>query len=66
MPRSRKPEAELPAPHAANTDELNAHIDALELRYRRQFNALDTLINSLRSSTRLLSQQLARLPKLDK
>jgi len=42
---------------------LNRRIEALEIRYRAQFNALDTLLSQLRTTSDFLTQQLAALPE---
>lgn len=42
---------------------LNRRIEALEIRYRNQFNALDTLLSQLRTTSDFLTQQLASLPE---
>ncbi len=42
---------------------LDRRIDALELRYRAQFNALDTLLSQLSTTSNFLTQQLAALPE---
>jgi len=47
------------------TDErevLNRRMDALEARYRAQFNALDSLLANITSSGDFLLQQLNNLP----
>ena len=41
---------------------LAARMDALELRYRRQFNALDSLVNQLTSTGSYVADQLANIP----
>ena len=41
---------------------LSARMDALELRYRRQFNALDSLVNQLTSTGSYVADQLANIP----
>jgi flagellar hook-associated protein 2 len=43
-------------------DKLDAHIAALEIRYRNQFAALDVLLSQLQSTSNYLTQQLASLP----
>jgi flagellar hook-associated protein 2 len=44
-------------------EELSRRIDALEIRYRSQFNALDILLSQLRTTSDFLTQQLAALPE---
>jgi flagellar hook-associated protein 2 len=44
-------------------EELSRRIDALEIRYRSQFNALDSLLSQLRTTSDFLTQQLASLPE---
>lgn len=44
-------------------EELTRRIDALEIRYRSQFNALDSLLQQLRTTSDFLTQQLASLPE---
>ena len=41
---------------------LGSRMDALELRYRRQFNALDSLVNQLTSTGSFVADQLANIP----
>ena len=41
---------------------LATRMDALELRYRRQFNALDSLVNQLTSTGSYVADQLANIP----
>lgn len=41
---------------------LTTRMDALELRYRRQFNALDSLVNQLTSTGSYVADQLANIP----
>lgn len=41
---------------------LDAKMKAIELRYTRQFNSLDSLLSSLQSTSAYLQQQLANLP----
>ena len=43
-------------------DVLNRRMEALELRYRSQFNALDSLLAQLQTTSDFLTQQLASLP----
>jgi flagellar hook-associated protein 2 len=43
-------------------DALNARLAELQTRYTTQFNALDTLLAQLQSTSSFLTQQLARLP----
>jgi flagellar hook-associated protein 2 len=42
---------------------LDRRIEALEIRYRSQFNALDSLLSQLQTTSSFLTQQLASLPK---
>jgi flagellar hook-associated protein 2 len=42
---------------------LNRRIEALEIRYRTQFNALDSLLSQLQTTSSFLTQQLASLPE---
>ena len=42
-------------------DTLNARMDQIESRYRKQFTDLDTLISSMKSTSAYLTQQLASL-----
>lgn len=42
---------------------LNRRIEALEIRYRTQFNALDSLLSQLQTTSDFLTQQLASLPE---
>ncbi|MCB1697933.1 MAG: flagellar filament capping protein FliD [Halioglobus sp.] len=42
---------------------LDRRIEALEIRYRAKFNALDTLLSQLSTTSDFLTQQLAALPK---
>lgn len=42
--------------------ELNKRLDATEARFRRQFNALDSLVNQLTSTGSFVSAQLANIP----
>jgi flagellar hook-associated protein 2 len=42
--------------------ELNKRLDATETRFRRQFNALDSLVNQLTSTGSFVSAQLANIP----
>ena len=42
---------------------LNLRMEALELRYRNQFNTLDTLLSQLQTTSTFLTQQLASLPE---
>jgi flagellar hook-associated protein 2 len=46
----------------ARRDVLNEHLAALEQRLTRQFNALDTLLAQLQSTSNYLQQQLNSLP----
>ena len=41
---------------------LEARLDATEARFRRQFNALDSLVNQLQSTGSFVADQLANLP----
>ena len=41
---------------------LNARLVALQERYTKQFNALDTLLAKLQSTSNYLTQQLGNLP----
>lgn len=41
---------------------LNTRLEALEARYRSQFNALDSLLANLQSTSDFLTQQLANIP----
>jgi len=41
---------------------LDRRMEALEARYRRQFNALDTLLANIQSTGSFISQQLANIP----
>ena len=41
---------------------LEFRLEQIEERYRAQFNALDTLLNSLNNTSSFLTQQLANLP----
>jgi flagellar hook-associated protein 2 len=42
--------------------ELNKRLNATEARFRRQFNALDSLVNQLTSTGSFVSAQLANIP----
>jgi flagellar hook-associated protein 2 len=42
--------------------QLNDRLDALQARYLTQFNALDTLLAQMQSTSSFLTQQLANLP----
>jgi flagellar hook-associated protein 2 len=44
-------------------DDFNQRLTAVEARYRAQFSALDTMLNSLNQTSQFLQQQLATLPK---
>jgi len=44
-------------------ERLDRRMEALEARYRSRFNALDSLMAQLQSTSAFLSQQLALLPK---
>jgi flagellar hook-associated protein 2 len=46
----------------AEREALNTRLEALEARFRSQFNALDTLLANLQSTSDFLSQQLASIP----
>jgi flagellar hook-associated protein 2 len=41
---------------------LSSRLDALQARYLAQFNALDTLLAQMQSTSRYLTQQLSNLP----
>jgi flagellar hook-associated protein 2 len=41
---------------------LNERLTALQARYTREFNALDTLMSQLQGTSNFLNQQLSRLP----
>jgi flagellar hook-associated protein 2 len=41
---------------------LEVRLDAIEARYRRQFNALDSLLSELNSSGSFIADQLANIP----
>ena len=41
---------------------LEVRLEAIELRYRRQFNALDSLLSELSSSGSFIADQLANIP----
>ena len=47
-------------------EDLNRRIEALEIRYRAQFNALDALMAQLQSTSSFLTQQLVGLENLIK
>lgn len=47
------------APPAIRTSSIPSYISAEEARYRAQFNALDTLLGSLRNTNGVLSEQIA-------
>jgi flagellar hook-associated protein 2 len=47
---------------ADKREALNARLQALHDRYTKQFNALDTLLGQLQSTSNFLSQQLSQLP----
>jgi flagellar hook-associated protein 2 len=47
---------------ADDREALNRRLEALEDRYFRQFNALDTLLANLQSTGNFLTQQLAAIP----
>jgi flagellar hook-associated protein 2 len=42
--------------------DLDLRLEALEARYREQFNALDILLSSIESTSTFLTQQLANIP----
>jgi len=44
-------------------DAVNRRLLDIEMRYRAQFTALDTMISSMNSTSSFLTQQLASLPK---
>jgi len=44
-------------------EDLDRKIDAIELRFRARFNALDSLLAQLQGTSTFLSQQLASLPE---
>ena len=41
---------------------LELRLDAIEARYRRQFNALDTLLNEISGTGAMVTNQLANIP----
>lgn len=43
---------------------LGRRLDQIQARYLAQFNALDTMISSLKQTSTFLDQQLANLPKI--
>jgi flagellar hook-associated protein 2 len=43
-------------------EELNTRLATLQARYTKQFNALDSLLSQMQSTSNLLTQQLSRLP----
>ena len=45
-------------------DTLTARLQVVEAQYRKQFNALDTLLASMSATSTYLTQQLANLPKI--
>jgi flagellar hook-associated protein 2 len=47
---------------ADDREALNRRLDALESRYRAQFNALDSLLAELQSTGDFVAQQLANIP----
>lgn len=49
---------------AKSKDALNARLVVIEARYRAQFNALDSVISGLSTTSTFLTQQLANLPKI--
>jgi flagellar hook-associated protein 2 len=42
--------------------QLSNRLDALQARYLKQFNALDTLLAQMQSTSNFLTQQLSNLP----
>lgn len=44
--------------------ELNARVNTVEARYKKQFTALDILIGQLKNTSNFLEQQLNSLPKI--
>lgn len=46
----------------AQREALNRRLEGIEERFRRQFNALDTMIASMTQTSTFLSQQLSNLP----
>jgi flagellar hook-associated protein 2 len=44
---------------------LSQRLDQIQARYLAQFNALDTMISSLKQTSTFLDQQLANLPKIN-
>ena len=59
-----------PAPRAAGAhrfladdrEVLNRRLDALESRFRNEFNALDSLLAQIQSTGTFLTEQLAGIP----
>ena len=47
---------------AERREALNERLAALQKRYTREFNALDTLMSQLQGTSNFLNQQLSRLP----
>ncbi|GAB5413237.1 MAG: hypothetical protein Cons2KO_08400 [Congregibacter sp.] len=47
---------------AEDREELNQRLEAIEARFRRQFNALDTLLANLQNTSNFLETQLANIP----
>jgi len=47
---------------AGDREALDRRLEALEARFRRQFNALDSLLANLQSTSSFLTQQLANIP----
>lgn len=47
---------------AEDREELNLRLEAIEARFRRQFNALDTLLANLQNTSNFLTTQLANIP----
>ncbi len=43
-------------------EELNTRLATLQARYTKQFNALDSLLSQMQSTSNFLTQQLSRLP----
>ncbi len=50
----------------AQRDRLEERLEAMEERYYSTFNALDTMIANMQSTSQYLTQQLASLPKISK
>ncbi|NOR71178.1 MAG: flagellar filament capping protein FliD [Methylomarinum sp.] len=47
---------------ADDREQLGRRLESIEKRYRAQFNAMDTLLGQLQSTSGFLSQQLSNLP----